>query len=227
MTTLVARTQRPSATFMLKWTLLTIVGWTAGSLLLFAIVWPLLEGLSQMLGLDLNIAEFQVIGGRIIMAMSVAAGIAGLAGGAVAGSAQAVALRDRIMHPTHWAAATAIGLAIGLLAGLITALTIGMARGLRLGDPGAERLLLVVPLVAAIVLGAAQWSVLRRSEPGSHLWLVAGSVGSVVLLSAIMVVGMQGVQGVAILAGLLLVTGFTGRGMARLAGPSDPTGERS
>lgn len=92
--------------------------------------------------------------------------VGGAAAGAVVGLAQWLALRTRAAVPATWITASGLGLGVGLAASvaLVGAATDGnelLARG----------------AVTGLVLGALQWTVLRRLTPRAWLWVPTLTLG--------------------------------------------------
>ena len=88
--------------------------------------------------------------------------VAGAAAGAVIGAAQWLVLRTPIAMSPWWVVATAAGLGIGLALGA----------GL-FGEATSIRPLVLRALVTGIVVGAAQWIVLRQFVAMASWWVPA------------------------------------------------------
>jgi len=91
--------------------------------------------------------------------------IAGAACGAVLGMVQWLVLRRRLSLPRSWIVATSLGMAGGL------ALTLAL-----FGTSTAGSVLLLRGLSTGLLIGLAQWVVLRGSVPRAWIWVptVAG-----------------------------------------------------
>lgn len=124
-----------SRSFLLRW-MPTFLGFPAGGSLAMVLTGPVDAPVPALLG--------------------------GMLAGLAIGSAQWLALRDRLPDATRWIPATALGHAAGLAAG---SALVGYQTGL---VP-----LAIQGLVTGLALGIAQGLVLRRTLPGWPWWMLA------------------------------------------------------
>ena len=92
--------------------------------------------------------------------------IAGAACGAVLGMVQWLVLRRRLSLPRSWIVATSLGMAGGLT------LTLAL-----FGTSTAGSVLLLRGVSTGLLIGLAQWVVLRRSVPRAWVWVPTVAVG--------------------------------------------------
>ena len=92
--------------------------------------------------------------------------IAGAACGAVLGMVQWLVLRRRLSLPRSWIVATSLGMAGGL------ALTLAL-----FGSSTAGSVLLLRGVSTGLLIGLAQWVVLRRSVPRAWVWIPTVAAG--------------------------------------------------
>jgi hypothetical protein len=92
--------------------------------------------------------------------------IGGAACGVVLGTVQWLALRRRLSLPRSWIVATSLGMAGGL------ALTMAL-----FGTSTAGSVLLLRAASTGLLIGLAQWVVLRRSVPRAWVWVPTVAAG--------------------------------------------------
>ena len=145
----------------LGWIVANAAGYAAGFAAWEALFPAVRSMLSRPLGGSLNAAAF------------------GIALGACAGLAQAIALRQRIALAGAWALATAAGCAMGLVAaawaGYLLSLAFAAAGAIVYVSDGTE--VLTFGLLLGAGVGAGRWLVLRRRGKPVGWWLVASAVG--------------------------------------------------
>lgn len=180
----------PGWTFGLRWTLATAAGLAAGVAAMFA-------GVGAATGRAGPLVFGAVLGGVL---------------GLCCGVAQGLVLRRRLAGTTRWAAATAAGWVLfwapnmagwfGRGSGVAGKMAEGLGHGALFG----------------VVLGGAQWLVLRGRVPGAARWVATSVVGWAVAAAA--GDGLKAAVGgggpIDIAAGVVIATGVTAAGMARL-----------
>ena len=152
-------------------------------------VWMLLT----TVGLAGGIAAALALGGPVqrVVGMMLVTPILTCLVGAVLGAAQAVQRRG---VRWQWGVATTVGTGIGLAAGVVVVEQGGrFLTGQALRVAGLAPLLraasfLVVGGVAGLVLGVAQWLVVRRETPRVKNWVTATTAGLAVAFAASSVV---------------------------------------
>ena len=173
-----------------QWTLLTTFGLASGIITALLVGKPI---------------------GRIVGAMLVTAIVTSLVG-AILGGFQAIWLRRVLARPAWWIAATTgcvgIGLALGVVAVEQTGILITGQRPnvAHLSISGRALSFFALGLIAGLVLGAAQWIVVR-----ARLWIVmtAGGLAAAFAIASLLTDALFG--GIASAAGLVafvLLSGF-------------------
>ncbi|MCY1040237.1 hypothetical protein OV208_02805 [Corallococcus sp. bb12-1] len=84
--------------------------------------------------------------------------------GVLLGVLQSRVLRKAGLQASGWVTVTALGLAVGLVGSRALATSLGVSQAL-------------APLGLGVVMGLAQWSVLRREAQGAVVWVAACAVG--------------------------------------------------
>ncbi|RKG93780.1 hypothetical protein [Corallococcus terminator] len=84
--------------------------------------------------------------------------------GVLLGVLQSRVLRKAGLQASGWVTVTALGLAVGLVGSRALATSLGVSQAL-------------APLGLGVVMGLAQWSVLRREAHGAVVWVAACAVG--------------------------------------------------
>jgi serine/threonine-protein kinase len=100
------------------------------------------------------------------VATALRAGIAGAIVGVVLGLIQWFVLRAQIPMPFWWIIATSAGMALGL------AISVAL-----LGSEVSGNSLLGRAVITGVIVGAAQWLVLRQILPQSWIWIVVVALG--------------------------------------------------
>jgi hypothetical protein len=176
------------------WVAANLLGWVAGLWLGAGLGWGIAERLDGALG-EPGAAALGWLAG-------------GLVGGAIVGALQAAVLRERGVAVGPWVAATAGGLGLGM-AVVIPLLVI-------LETQGADSRAIALMPLAGLILAAAQWLVLRRALPGAWWWLPAGALGLMLLFLCGVLLGGEGRELIAIVAGGLAYAVATGGALATL-----------
>ncbi len=194
------KTQHHAGRLWLEWTLATLVGYAAG--ILIVLPWTI------------NLAY----AGQPEVLIGVASGVVW---GAAVGIAQWLVLRRHAWQVAGWwVVATVAGAMLGLGLGMALAQAVNLS-SLMVADRGASAFVRLLPVVlqtsltgavVGVVLGAAQWLVLRRSIQPAGWWIIASGLG--------WMIGMglgAALASVITTIGALLVTGIASGALTGLA----------
>lgn len=138
------------------------------------------------------------------------------------GTGQAWLLRSHLRHSWQWAIATAIGCCLAIVAALSCALVVIEFANIldRVGFAGTLELAFSVALcglstaVAGLVIGIAQWLVLRRQVKRARRWLISSTLALFFGVSWLLVVGVGFYSpGTITTIGVLLLSGAIGGGI--------------
>ena len=148
--------------------------------------WTAANAIGELLGLGvagavaIAVASAQVMPpGEAILVVTAAFLVIGAYEGAIAGIAQWIVLRRVLpsLRATHWIVATMIGAVIAWMLGRIPSLVADVQGSGT--EPPFPQILLFAALAGAalgVILGTAQWFVLRAHTPRARLWIVANAV---------------------------------------------------
>ena len=127
------------------------------------------------------------------------------------GQAQWRLLRRYLPKARLWVRATTIGGSVGLtLAVLVAAGIVMVGSGTRLGRQGTIGLWIAASIVGGMVVGVAQWLVLRHHVRRAGWWLAAASVGAATWPAAMAAGWLVGSSASRLLAGLAGSDGIAG-----------------
>lgn len=184
---------RSAVGFGLTWMLLTTVGFMAGLLIGFGVMWRIGESMEAAVG--------QVM----------AAVVMGLSGGLIIGAGigvQALALEGRVHRPVRWALMSAVGgaMAMAILMPLVTSQETVDGPGILLGA-GA---------FIGLVIGGGQWLSLRSQTKGLGWWVAISAIALGLAMAISFGLGGEGRELVSVGAGGLVAGAVEGAGVAWL-----------
>ena len=176
---MLSKKSSPKWVFLFQWTLINLLGTVMGVLLLVLMYSFLLsdasENVTAVFDRGISIAIF----------------------GSLLGFFQWLVLKSRIDQIRSWILATAIGLVIG-------ASGFAVIKSLIFHDDPSLLSPTVVAAIIGALLGAAQWTVLRKHNRQSFLWILGSASGWSLGATAIVVAGISSFSATNVLQEFLL-----------------------